>query len=65
MTTEDIERAIEQLTPEELARFRAWFAQFDAEQFDKAVAQDIRAGKLDAFAEEALSAYRAGHTRDL
>jgi uncharacterized protein YfaT (DUF1175 family) len=65
MTTEDIERAIEQLTPEELARFRTWFAQFDAEQFDKAVAQDARAGKLDAFAEEALSAYRAGHTRDV
>ena len=65
MTTEDLERAIEQLTPEELARFRAWFAEFDAEQFDKAVEQDAQAGKLDAFAEEALSAYRAGHIRDL
>lgn len=65
MTTEDIERAIEQLTPEELARFRAWFAQFDAEQFDRAVAQDAQSGKLDAFAEEALNAYRARHTRDL
>lgn len=65
MTTEDIEQAIEQLTPEELARFRAWFAQFDTEQFDKAVAQDAQSGKLDAFAEEALNAHRARHTRDL
>ncbi|SEM74750.1 hypothetical protein [Bradyrhizobium sp. OK095] len=65
MTTEDIERAIEQLTPDELAEFRAWFDQFDAQRFDQALEQDAQAGKLDAFAEEALSAYRAGQTRDL
>ncbi|MBR1086671.1 hypothetical protein JQ621_04195 [Bradyrhizobium manausense] len=65
MTTEDIERAIAQLAPDELARFRAWFEQFDAERFDQALEQDAQAGKLDAFAEEALSAYRAGRTRDL
>ncbi|MCG2630236.1 hypothetical protein L6654_26765 [Bradyrhizobium sp. WYCCWR 13023] len=65
MTTEDIERAIEQLTPRELAQFRAWFEQFDAHRFDQALEQDAKAGKLDAFAEEALSAYRAGQTRDL
>jgi hypothetical protein len=65
MTTEDIERAVEQLTPHELARFRAWFEEFDAERFDKALEQGAQAGKLDAFAEEALRDYRAGHTRDL
>lgn len=65
MTTEDIERAVERLTPDELARFRAWFEQFDAERFDQAVEQGIKAGKLDEFAEEALSAYRAGQARDL
>ena len=65
MTTEEIERAIERLAPDELAQFRAWFEQFDAERFDQALEQDARVGKLDAFAEEALSAYRAGQTRDL
>lgn len=65
MTTEDIERAIEQLMPVELARFRAWFEQFDAEQFDQALAQGAQAGQLDTYAEEALSDYRAGQTRDL
>ncbi|WP_369724180.1 MULTISPECIES: hypothetical protein [unclassified Bradyrhizobium] len=65
MTTEDIERAIERLAPDELARFRAWFEQFDAERFDQALEQSAQAGKLDAFAEEALSAYRAGQTREL
>jgi hypothetical protein len=59
MTTEDIERAIERLTPDELVRFRAWFEQFDAQRFDHVLEQDIKAGKLDQFAEEALSDYRA------
>ena len=62
-TTEDIEKAIEQLDPRELARFRAWFDAFDAERFDAAIEHDAHAGKLDSFAEEALAAYRAGHSR--
>ncbi|MDH2340805.1 hypothetical protein QCM77_24190 [Bradyrhizobium sp. SSUT18] len=65
MTTEDIERAVERLTPDELARFRAWFDQLVAKRFDQLLEQDIGAGKLDEFAEEALSDYRAGQTRDL
>jgi hypothetical protein len=54
-TVEDIEKAVEQLTPRELARFRAWFEAFDAEQFDAAIERDISAGKLDAHADEALA----------
>jgi uncharacterized protein YfaT (DUF1175 family) len=65
ITAEDIEKAVEQLTPRELARFRAWFEAFDAEQFDAAIERDARAGKLDAHAEEALAAHRAGRSRDL
>ena len=38
-TVEDIEKAVEQLAPRELARFRAWFEAFDAEQFDAAIEQ--------------------------
>src|SRR3954469_14783420 len=36
-TTEDIEKAVEQLPPRELARFRAWLEAFDARQFDAAI----------------------------
>jgi hypothetical protein len=63
-TAEDIEKAIEQLDPRELARFRAWFETFDAEAFDAAIARDSQDGKLDAIAEEALAAHRAGRSRD-
>ena len=64
-TAEDIEKAIEQLPPQELARLRAWFEAFDAQQFDAAVERDARAGKLDALADEALAAHRAGRSREL
>jgi hypothetical protein len=64
-TPEDIEKAIEQLDPRELARFRVWFEVFDADRFDAAIENDAHAGKLNAFAEEALAAHRAGRFRDL
>jgi hypothetical protein len=64
-TTEDIEKAVEQLAPGELARFRTWFETFDARQFDGAIERDARSGKLDVHAEEALAAHRAGYSREL
>jgi hypothetical protein len=64
-TAEDIEKAIEQLGPRELARLRAWFEVFDAAQFDAAIEHDAETGKLDGFAEEALAAHRAGRSRNL
>lgn len=64
-TAEEIEKAIEQLPPAEFARFRAWLEEFEANKFDAAIERDANSGKLDALAEEALTAYRAGQTRDL
>jgi hypothetical protein len=57
-TAEDIEKAIEQLPPRELARFRAWFEAFDAKRFDAAIEHDVQAGKLNRFAEDAQAEYR-------
>jgi len=64
-TVEDIEKAIERLHPSELMRFRAWFEEFDAARFDERIARDAAAGKLDALADEALAAFRAGRAREL
>jgi hypothetical protein len=63
MTTEEIEKAVEQLPPRELARFRAWFEAFDAGQFDAAIERDAQVGKLDRLAEEALAEQRARNRR--
>ena len=64
-SAEDIEKAVELLAPRELARFRTWFEAFDARQFDAAIERDVRDGRLDAHAEEALAAHRAGRSREL
>lgn len=62
---EEIERAVSQLSPEELAVFRAWFAEFDAEVWDRQFETDVAAGKLDTLAEEALQDLREGRCTDL
>jgi hypothetical protein len=64
-TAKEIEKAVEQLPPSELAQFRAWYEAFDAAQFDAAIERDAHAGRLDAFAEEALAGHRAGQSREL
>ena len=65
MSTTEIERAIEQLPPEELVRLRAWFAEFDAERWDRELEEDVAAGRLDDLAKEALSDLRDGHSTEL
>ncbi len=60
---EKIEREIEALDPEELSRLRAWFAAFDAANWDARIDRDAASGKLDALAERALAAHRDGRRR--
>jgi hypothetical protein len=53
------------LSPEELAKFRDWFAALDAELFDRKIERDARAGKLNRLADEALAHHKAGRTREI
>ena len=55
-----IEKQIEKLSSEELARFRMWYAAFDAEAWDRQFEADVKAGKLDAVAEKALRDHSSG-----
>jgi hypothetical protein len=64
-TVTDIEAAVQRLSRDELARFRTWFQEFDAEAWDRQFEEDARAGRLDALAEEALDDLREGRCRDL
>jgi hypothetical protein len=64
-TVEEIERAVRELPPEELALFRAWFAEFDASVWDRQIEADVAAGRLDKLAEEALRDLREGRCTDL
>ncbi|MEH2125381.1 hypothetical protein [Nostoc sp.] len=61
----NVEFAVSLLSPEDLAAFRAWFAEFDAAAWDKQIEKDVAAGRLDALAEKALKHLREGRCTDL
>ena len=62
---EKLEREIKKLSPEELTSLREWFRKYDAEAWDRQIEEDVRAGRLDALAEESLAAYKAGRTKEI
>ena len=62
---EAIEKDVEALSPDQLAAFRRWFHEFDAVVWDRQLEEDVRAGKLDALADEALQAYKSGKCTEL
>jgi hypothetical protein len=55
---EVLERQISELSTEELAQFRHWFAEFDAQAWDRQLESDV-------LAEKALRAHAAGETTKL
>ena len=65
MTTHEIEQAIAELSPNELARFRQWFEEFDAQVWDEQFERDAKSGKLDKLADKAKSDFRAGKAKEL
>ena len=62
---ESIEQEVRNLSPSDLAAFRRWFLEFDAQVWDRQIEKDVREGKLDKFADEALAAHRAGKSKEL
>jgi hypothetical protein len=64
-TVEQIERAIQSLSAGELAEFRAWFAAYDAEVWDREFDEDVQKGGLDRLADEALDAHDRGECTPL
>jgi hypothetical protein len=61
----EIERAVRDLSPGDLARFRAWFLDFEARSWDREFEADVAAGRLDELAAEAVADHREGRTRRL
>jgi len=62
---EEIEAAVEKLSPEELKRFRAWLDEIEERLFDERIARDANAGKLDKLEAKALAEDEAGTTSEL
>lgn len=61
----EIETAISQLSPDELTALRVWFAEFDAEIWDRQFEEDVASGRLNKLADRALQHLREGRCTDL
>ena len=64
----DIEKAIAQLSAEDVSRLRVWLEEFEGRLLDERIEQDVKAGrhgKLAKLAAEALADHKAGRSRQL
>ena len=64
-TVAEITGAVKRLPKKDLARFRKWFAEYDAAEWDGQLETDLGAGRLDALIQEAQRDHRAGRTKTL
>ena len=64
-TIQYLEEQVKQLTLLERQEFRKWFLEWDTDGWDYQIEQDAQAGKLDAFAAEALAEYNAGKATEI
>ena len=62
---QELQADVAQLSPDELARFRAWFEEFDAKVWDKQFEEDVKLGKLDHLANQAIADFRAGDCTEI
>ncbi len=65
MSVEELEKAITKLSSKERARLLKLLEEMDAAEVDANLERDIRAGKFDKLADQALADHAAGKTKPL
>lgn len=65
MSVQEIEKAITELAPDELARLAEWFAEYHWQAWDLQIEQDAKAGKLDALIKQANDEFDSGNCKPL
>ncbi len=61
----ELQVGVAQLSAAELAHFRAWFEEFDGKIWDKQFEEDVKLGKLDHLANQAIADFRAGNCAEV
>jgi hypothetical protein len=61
----ELANGVQRLNRDELAEFRDWFRQYDSDEWDKEIEQDVLAGKFDKLANDAIAEHKAGRTREI
>jgi len=62
---QDIERAIDALTPQQREELYLWFDQHYPQPIDAQLQTDLNAGRIDDRINRALADHKAGRTRSL
>jgi hypothetical protein len=62
-TVEEIEAAIEHLPRDQFFRLLSWIRSKFENEWDRQIEEDVKEGRLDQFAREALAEYHAGQTK--
>jgi len=62
---EQIQSTIAALDASEIAKLREWLDQLDARLFDEKIERDVKAGRLDKLAADALAEHKRGLSRKL
>ena len=62
---EQLEHRVQNLSPEDLAKFREWFLELEARLWDQQIAEDLKAGRLDKLIAEAREDFAAGRAREI
>jgi hypothetical protein len=65
MSVQELEVAIAQLPPRELAELTAWLVDYHAKVWDQQIGADLDAGRLDDVLSEVDREYKAGLARPL
>ena len=64
-TVKEIQEAVSQLAPEQYKAFRRWFEEHESVLWDAQIEEDVRSGKLNRLAEEAVEEYDSGTASEL
>ena len=65
MSVQELEAAVAQLAPDDLAQFAKWFEDYQADEWDRRFEADVAAGKLDALGRQADEDFEAGRATAL
>ena len=65
MSVQELETAVTHLSKEELATFSKWFEEHVADEWDRQIEADSRAGRFDAAGQRAKADYEAGRCTPL
>jgi hypothetical protein len=61
----ELETAVASLPRDDLVAFARWFEEFLADEWDRRIEADIRAGRLDAAGSQADADFEAGRCQPL